>query len=65
MKTKKIKKQNIRNNRDDMIFLTVSELGNIQKAQTEKEIENAMSENCIVVCNDIYFKNIVKFNGVY
>lgn len=60
MKTKKIKRENIRNNRDDMIFLTVSELGNIQKAQIEKEIENAMSGNCIVVCNDIYFKRFVR-----
>lgn len=60
MKTKKIDRQNIRNNRDDMIFLTVSDLGNIQKAQTEKEIQNAVSEDCIVVCNDIYFKRIVR-----
>ena len=65
MKTRKIKRGNLRPEQDDMIFLTVSECGNIRKAQTEKEIENAVSGNCIVVCNDIYFQKFVRLKGVF
>lgn len=60
MKAKKIKRRNLRPEQADMMFLTVSESGNFRKANTEKEIQNAVSGNCIVVCNDIFFQRFIQ-----